>query len=354
MVPTNDGALREMRWQVAESGQGEAVLMRKRLSDTPEEEAFLRADEACDKCAAAMKASILGRMQAAGAALHRPSLAMALAYAAPSAIRLAFKPPEHAHAWATEMLAAEQSSQKAGPKVLSESEIIDEAVDAGIELGLDTLPAKIRGKVDVGAAKKLARKRLLAGMFRQNVAAYEESLRGLEKLASAARLPSMATLVDIERLASMFGLTSRQAAAIVRATEALFNYGPKNTKARLESIRRAMVRQIQTALEARAEVLGQTIGREAISTGQQALFETAQRQGLLDEEKQKREWVTRHDEKVCPICDSVDGVVADIDQSFEAEDGSILFQPPAHPRCRCSIRLVTVKTPKRATRRRAA
>ena len=164
----------------------------------------------------------------------------------------------------------------------------------------------------------------------------------------------MATLVDIERLASMFGLTSRQAAAIVRATEALFNYGPKNTKARLESIRRAMVRQIQTALEARAEVLGQTIGREAISTGQQALFETAQRQGLLDEEKQKREWVTRHDEKVCPICDSVDGVVADIDQSFEAEDGSILFQPPAHPRCRCSIRLVTVKTPKRATRRQAA
>ncbi len=327
---------------------------RRPLSDTPEEEAFLRADEACDKCAAAMKASILGRMQAAGAALHRPSLAMALAYAAPSAIRLAFKPQEHAHAWATEMLAAEQASQKAGPKVLSESEIIDEAVDAGIELGLDTLPAKIRDKVDVGAAKKLARKRLLAGMFRQNVAAYEESLRGLEKLASASRLPSMATLVDIERLASMFGLTSRQAAAIVRGTEALFNYGPKNTKARLESIRRAMVRQIQAALEARAEVLGQTIGREAISTGQQALFETAQRQGLLDEEKQKRQWVTRHDEKVCPICDSIDGVEADIDQSFEAEDGSILFQPPAHPRCRCSIRLVTVKTPKRATRRRAA
>ena len=70
---------------------------RRPLSDTPEEEAFLRADEACDKCAAAMKASILGRMQAAGAALHRPSLAMALAYAAPSAIRLAFKPQEHAH-----------------------------------------------------------------------------------------------------------------------------------------------------------------------------------------------------------------------------------------------------------------
>ena len=154
--------------------------MRRPLSDTPEEEAFLRADEACDKCAAAMKASILGRMQAAGAALHRPSLAMALAYAAPSAIRLAFKPQEHAHAWATEMLAAEQSAQKAGPKVLSESEIIDEAVDAGIELGLDTLPAKIRDKVDVGAAKKLSLKRLLAGMFRQNVAAYEEALRVLD------------------------------------------------------------------------------------------------------------------------------------------------------------------------------
>lgn len=81
--------------------------------------------------------------------------------------------------------------------------------------------------------------------------------------------------------------------------------------------------------------------REAISTWQQALFETAQRQGLLDEEKQKREWVTRHDEKVARSAIRSMELSANIDQSFEAEDGSILFQPPAHPRCRCSIRLVT-------------
>lgn len=327
---------------------------RRPLSNAAEEPAFLKADEACERCGQALKRAIRARFMAHAKALHRPSLAMALAYSAPTAIRLAVNAQTAAHQWATDLMSDERYSGKAGKVPETEAQIVEGAVDAGIELGLETLPAKIRDKVDVEAARRLTRKRLFAGMFRQNLAAYNEAVRGLEVLASASRSPAIATLLDVERLASMFGLNARQAATIVREAEALFNYGPKNTKKRIEAIRRSMMDRVRLALEARAETLGQTIGREAISTAQQALFETAKRQGLLDEEKQKREWVTRHDERVCPICDSVDGVIADIDQEFEAEDGSTFFQPPAHPRCRCSIRLVTVKTPKRSTRRRAA
>ena len=328
-------------------------MSRPPLSNAEEEPAFLKADEACDRCAAAMKAAILGRMRAAGASLHRPSLALAMAYASPSAIRLAFKPQEHAHAWATEMLSDERFAGKAGPKKLTEAQVVDEAVDVGIELGLDTLPAKIRKLVDVDAARALTRKRLFAGMFRQNVAAYEESLAGLERLASAARLPSMATLVDIERLASMFGLTSRQADAIVRATEALFNYGPKNTKARLDSIRRAMVKRIEQALEMRAEVLGRTLVSEAIATAQTALFEVAKRQGLFSDEEKIQVWVARGN--ACPICQGLDGKTAAVGEAFVSDyNGETYYQEPVHPNCKCKRRLVTVKTPKRTTRRRAA
>lgn len=287
--------------------------------------------------------------------MHRPSLAMALAYAAPTAIRLAFDHRAAAHVWASAMVADERFAGKARTKpTANEADVIDGALDAGMEIGLEKLPAKIRNSVDVDAARALARKRLFAGTFRQTVAEYEESVRGLEVLARSASGPAMKTLLDVERLAAMFGLNARQAASIVKQAETLYNYGPENTAKRLAAIRRTMMEQVQRALEARAETAGQTLARQAISTAQQALFETAKRQGLLDEEKQKREWVTRHDERVCPICDSVDGVIADIDQEFEAEDGSTFFQPPAHPRCRCSIRLVTVKTPKRQTRRRAA
>lgn len=331
------------------------MKIRRPLSDVEEEAAFLRADAACEAHGKAMKAAILARYAAHGAAMPRGSLALALAYASPSAINLGFKVQVAARAWADAILTDPRFVQKAGKKLTpTEADIIEGALDAGIELGLETLPAKIRGKVDIQAARALARKRLIAGAFRQNVAAYNESVRGLQALARSAGSPAMATIMDADLLASMFGLNARQAAAIVREAEALFNYGPKNTKARLAAIRRAIGKRVQQALEARAETMGQTLSREAISTAQQALFETAKRQGLLDEDKQRREWVTRHDERVCPICDSVDGLQADVDQAFEAEDGSTFFHPPAHPRCRCSIRLVTLKTPKRQTRRRAA
>lgn len=327
---------------------------RRPLSDVPEEPAFLRADEACDACASALRKPLLARMRADGALLHRPTLAMALAYSAPSGVRIAFKPETAARAWAAEMLADERFAEKAKGKGSTEAELIDAALEAGLELGLDTLPAAVRGKVDVPAARKLARSRLLRGAFRQNLAAYDASLHGLEVLVSASRAPSMAALLDPDRLASMFGLTGRQAQTIVREAEASLAYGPKNTKARMDSIRRSINRRVKQALEARAEVMGQTLGREAISTAQQALFEIAQRQGLLTETQHRREWVTRHDERVCPICDSMDGLIVAFDQTFEDADGEEYFQPPAHPMCRCSIRLVTKATPKRQTRSRAA
>ena len=333
---------------------------RRPLSNAEEEPLFQREDAYCEAVGVKMRDAILRRMAAAGASMHRPSLALALTCGSASAVRIAFNAQAAAHVWASELLSDEAFTVKAGKgRLQTEAEIIQDAIDAGIEIGLEKLPAKIRADVDEAAARRLTRQRLLAGMFRQNLAAYNESVRGIETLASAARTPALATLLDVERLASMFGLNARQAASLVREATALYEYVPEGTKRRddpkrLNAIRKAMAKRVRQALEARAETLGQTMAREAISTAQSALFETAQRQGLLDEDKQKREWVTRHDDRVCPICDSVDGVIADIDQEFEAEDGSTFFQPPAHPRCRCSIRLVTIKTPKRATRRRAA
>ena len=73
---------------------------------------------------------------------------------------------------------------KAGtPKLTKdEADFIDGALEAGIEFGLEALPAKIRDKVDVEEATALARRRLSRGIFRQHLAEFDESLRGLERI----------------------------------------------------------------------------------------------------------------------------------------------------------------------------
>lgn len=273
---------------------------------------------------------------------------MAVAYSSPSGVPLTFSARAWAIAWSNALVPEEMATAKASrvPKGSTEAELIEAALDVGLELGLETLPAKARKGVDVAAARRVARQRLRAGSFRKNLAALDEAQRGLQVLVGASRDPSLVVLRDVERLAASFGLNSRQAEAIVRETRALVDAG-KNT----DAIKRAMKKRVRQALEARADLLSQTLGRDAIATAQQALYEQAAKQGLLDEDKQLREWVTRRDEKVCPICDAIDGQRAPIGEPFESDiDGEEYDQPPVHPRCRCMIRLVRVVSPKRGRR----
>lgn len=323
--------------------------MRPPLSNAEEESIFQRMDDACDACAASLKAHILQRWANSGAGLHQPTLTMALAYGAPSAINVAaanIRP-----AWSRAMkFQKPKAVAKAAKLTKNEAAAIEDALEAGIEFGLETLPANIRGRVDVEAATDLARRRLSRGVFRQMLAEFDESLRGLERIVEASRDPALSVLKDPLQLAEMFGLNAQQAAIIVRETRELVAYHRKPTVAQLQAIRRAMARRIRQAVEARAELQGQTLAQEAISTAQQALYDTAKRQGLLDDDKHFKEWVTRRDEKVCTRCDAFDHKRVPVDEMFVSDTGEKAYQPGIHPRCRCRTRLVTQRTTARPRR----
>ena len=324
--------------------------MRPPLSNAEEESIFQRMDDACDTCAAGLKAHILQRWADAGAGLHRPTLALALAYGAPSAINIAAK--NIRPAWSRAMKFKKPSAvakAKAAKLTKDEADFIDGALEAGIEFGLEALPANIRGKVDVEEATALARRRLSRGIFRQHLAEFDESLRGLERIVDASRDPALSVLRDPGQLAEMFGLNERQAATIVRETAELVGYHRKPTPEQLRAVQRAMRKRIRQAIEARADLQGQTLAQEAIATAQQALYDTAKRQGLLDADRHFKEWVTRRNEKVCPRCDAFDHKRVPVDEMFVSDTGERAYQPGIHPRCRCRTRLVTQRT---ATRQR--
>lgn len=323
---------------------------RRPLSSVDEERLFLAADAGCDAVCKRMRAHVLARFAAHGKAINGPAFQIGVLHGSPSVMRVAMNAPAGAEAWTRALYpTTEDSSQVAKarkPKVgATEAELIEAALDVGIELGLETLPAKARKKVDVAAARRVARGRLMRGSFRQNLAALEESQRGLAVLLNASRDPALTVLKDSDRIASSFGLNSRQAATIVRETRALVDAGKKT-----EAIKRAMAKRVRQALEARADLLSEMLGREAIATAQAALYEQAQKQGLLDEDKELREWVTRRDDRVCPICDAFDGKRAAIGEPFVSDDGEEAMQPGIHPRCRCFVRLVKVRTASRGRR----
>lgn len=46
-------------------------------------------------------------------------------------------------------------------------------------------------------------------------------------------------------------------------------------------------------------------------------------------------WYTNNDERVCPICEPLDGKEVGIDEPFPADVEGDLLLPPAHTRCRC-------------------
>lgn len=91
--------------------------------------------------------------------------------------------------------------------------------------------------------------------------------------------------------------------------------------------------KIETAIgdEDRAEVIARTETMRAVHEGQRQLWDQAVDKGLLPEDY-KRTWITTPDDRLCPVCEPLDGEVA----SAEGLYADIFDGPPAHPNCRCT------------------
>jgi SPP1 gp7 family putative phage head morphogenesis protein len=87
----------------------------------------------------------------------------------------------------------------------------------------------------------------------------------------------------------------------------------------------------------RAELIAATETMAAANAGQQEAWDQAVEDGLLTGQEQQV-WITTPDERLCPICEPLDGVTAGLDDYFDV-DGDQIDGPPAHPRCRCTVGL---------------
>lgn len=89
--------------------------------------------------------------------------------------------------------------------------------------------------------------------------------------------------------------------------------------------------------DARADVIARTESMRAANEGQSQAWDQATEAGLLTGDE-KQEWIVTPDDRLCPICEPLDGEQTGLDGTFKV-DGVEIDGPPAHPRCRCTIGL---------------
>jgi len=125
-----------------------------------------------------------------------------------------------------------------------------------------------------------------------------------------------------------FGLTKPLAQAVVTYRAGLEELGTNE-----DSIDNLVNRYTNRALLGRAEGLSRTEVMEALNDGVREEWEDRKDRGEIDDSL-VMEWIVTPDDRLCPLCEALEGETAEIGEDF-SEEG-----PPRHPNCRCTVGLV--------------
>jgi SPP1 gp7 family putative phage head morphogenesis protein len=109
---------------------------------------------------------------------------------------------------------------------------------------------------------------------------------------------------------------------------------------------RRLTKEARTVQRTQAEVLART---ETINSYSEATLDRFERAGVGGATV-SGEFATADDERVCPICEAIEGTTYGTDEmreatfTFEASEsepdhlgGEYPVKPPVHPQCRCAI-----------------
>lgn len=124
-------------------------------------------------------------------------------------------------------------------------------------------------------------------------------------------------------LKGMIGLNVQQGQAVMNYRAGLVEAG--TSKAQLDA---AVSKYADAQLSSRAETIARTEIMDSLNEGMVASWQEAQSDGLISKDAEK-EWSATDD--ACDDCAELDGETVGLNDDFPDGD------PPAHPRCRCSL-----------------
>ena len=170
-----------------------------------------------------------------------------------------------------------------------------------------------------------------AELVREVTEATRQAIRSLVEQAFTEGRDARRTAREIR---DVIGLTDRQAQAVQRFLERLAEEGVEDLAASLRAVRYA-----QAQLRLRSQTIARTEIMTASNAGQDALWQEAKTQGLLDPATTRRVWIATEDDRLEELCEALDGEERGLEEPFT---GGVM-RPPRHVNCRCSLGLRFVK-----------
>lgn len=168
-------------------------------------------------------------------------------------------------------------------------------------------------------------------------------VQGLTRKTQRAMAQAIAELIRLQVppaegariLRQMLGLTPRYARAVVNFQQDLRVRGfpPDYIQGKADEY-------AQRLLNHRSRTVARTETLRALQEGQRQSFTQAVEQGVLVKDRTRRQWVTAADERVCPICAPMDGVLTTLDEPWQTSEGPVQIPTDSHIQCRCPVVLV--------------
>lgn len=151
----------------------------------------------------------------------------------------------------------------------------------------------------------------------------EEAMKGNQTAPETAR-----------NLRQFIGLHSRQVAALERARARLVAQGFTG-----DELAKKMARLSEKALRYRTLMIARTSLNQAL----QEDFLARTFAGPIEPELLQKVWIVTPDDRLCPLCASMEGVVAiPATESFDFHGKKVVSPAFSHPNCRCSFAIVPV------------
>jgi len=161
------------------------------------------------------------------------------------------------------------------------------------------------------------------------------------------------TVDELSRLIRpCIGLTERDTRAAARLYDSIIETLKKeHPRMKPENMQRkaldATCKYAERKHRQRAMTIARTESAFAYNRGADAGIRQAQEQGYIG--KVKKRWSTSGDERVCSICQALEGMEIEMDKGFPFK-GRMLFPgqdllPPAHPNCACAVEYIEVEPP---------
>lgn len=105
---------------------------------------------------------------------------------------------------------------------------------------------------------------------------------------------------------------------------------------------------IKAELDKRGSQIGEAESWNAKEQAKQVVWMYSQEKGIIPKAT-KRRWKTAKDERVCPSCGPMDNKAIKVSDQFRMPDGKMLWSPPVHVNCRCTVELAVTLTAQKAT-----